>query len=78
MLVGAFFFAYRNELLNFETTVLFILVAIFFLILVWWQLSSQIIFKEGMIIIKCLGMNIKEMKISNTIFKFDGYEDPTR
>lgn len=74
ILFGSFFISYGNELLNLETTALIILVAIFFLILVWWQLSSQIIIKEGSIIIKCFGMNIKEMKINNTLFKMKGYE----
>lgn len=76
ILVGGFFFAYKNELLNFEAIVLYILFAIFLTILVWWQLSSQIILKEGIITIKCFGMTIKEMKINNTIFKLNGYEDP--
>lgn len=76
ILIVAFFFLYNNEMLNFETIILFILVAVFFLILIWWQLSSQIILKGGIITIKCFGTNIKEMKISNTIFKLNGYEDP--
>ncbi len=76
MLIGAFFFAYSNEMLNFETIGLFILVSVFFLILIWWQLSSQIILKVGIITVKCFGMNIKEIKINSTIFKLNGYEDP--
>lgn len=76
MLSGAFFFAYRNELFNYETAILFVLVTTFFVILILWQLSSQIVLKDGSIIIKCFGMNIKEMKVNNTTFKLNGYEDP--
>lgn len=76
MLKGAFFFAYTNEMLNFETIGLFILVAVFFLILIWWQLSSQIVVNEGIITIKCFGMNVKEIKINDTIFKLNGCENP--
>ncbi|MFK4568001.1 hypothetical protein [Enterococcus sp. UD-01] len=76
MLAGAFYFSYINSLLNYETVSLFILVIIIFLILSWWQLSSKIILREGVITIKCFRMNIKEMEISKTKFKTNGYEDP--